>query len=185
MSDMTRNRRFLAIGALIYAFVSVVWMSIAYATGGVRNSILPFSSGVLILLLVSVAVLILAGAKDIPVTQDNSARLGQAFGTIFAVQGIVIGVGSGILAGLGLVQWIVPLVAVTVGLHFIPLAHLLKLPLDYVLGVAILALVTVAVFTTPAERWPQVISLGTATLLWLAGCGRLWVAIQFGQRTQE
>ena len=178
MSTANMNPRYLAIGALVYAIVSTVWTAIAFFFGDVGNPIVIGTVIALILLLVATAIFTLRQASQSSLPQEASAELGKWFGIIFAAEGIGIGVGSGILAGLGQTDWIAPWVAIVVGLHFLPLAHLLKLPFDYVLGVGIIVLVIATVLILPVANWATLIGLGTAGLLWLAGWGRLWVARQ-------
>ena len=178
MSEATMNPRYLAIGALIYAGVSALWIAIAVFFGGISNAGVVGTAVLLIGLLIIAASLTLrqAGRSDLP--QTGSAELGKWFGIIFAAEGIGIGVGSGILVGLGLADWIAPWVTLVVGLHFFPLAFLLKLPFDYLLGAAILLLVGMTILFMPMDSWAAVLGLGTAVFLWLAGWGRLWTARQ-------
>ncbi|MEM7799294.1 MAG: hypothetical protein AAF633_08900, partial [Chloroflexota bacterium] len=107
------------------------------------------------------------------VDSEMSSQYGKALGIIFAVQGIAIGVGSGLLAGASMADWIVPWIAAVVGLHFFPVGKLFNLWLDHLLAIAIIALVTVTVVSQPQEVWAAMISIGMALLLWLAGVGRL------------
>jgi hypothetical protein len=170
------NARPLAIGAIVYAIVGALWVLIAYFVGDVDDTLLLTIGVPLLLVLIAAAVVTIQRAGASPPQQTDAAELGKWFGIIFAGEGIAIGVGSGILAGLNLVEWIVPLVALLVGLHFLPLARLLKLPFDYLVGGAIMLLVLLSVWLTSQPAWPDLISVGTATLLWLAGWGRLWAA---------
>lgn len=178
MSETTMNPRYLTIGALIYALVSAFWIVIAIFWGGVSSMVMIGTAVIFILLLIAAAISTLRRANQSNMPQEASAALGKWFGIIFAAEGIGIGVGSGILVGLGLAQWIAPWVALVVGLHFFPLAHLLKLPFDYVLGTAIVLLVLITVVFMPLENWAGILGIGTAVFLWLAGWGRLWLARQ-------
>jgi hypothetical protein len=170
------NISYLAIGALIYAIVSALWVAVARSVGHVHSSLVLGGATVLLALLVGAAAWTLLRAARVQASPESSSELGKAFGIIFAAQGVGIGVGSGVLAGFGQARWIAPWVAVVVGLHFFPLAHLLKLFFDYVLGAAILLWVGTIVLSLPSDGWASYVALGTALLLWLAGWGRLWVA---------
>lgn len=68
--------------------------------------------------------------------QEWSRRAGKWFGITFAAEGLAIGVGSGIAAATGNVDWIPPVIAAIVGLHFFPLGHILGISADYWLGKA-------------------------------------------------
>ena len=178
MSESTMNPRYLAIGAVIYAIVSALWVVITAVFGSLSNAVVLGTAVTLIILLIAAAFFTLQQSAKSPLPQAGSAELGKWFGIIFAAEGIGIGVGSGVLVGLGHPDWIAPWVAVVVGLHFLPLARLLKLAFDYVLGAAIIVWVVAIVVLLPTSAWPSLIGLGTAVLLWLAGWGRLWVAHQ-------
>lgn len=52
------------------------------------------------------------------------------FCIIFAGEGIAIGVGSGIAAATGNVDWIPAITAIIVGLHFFPLGYILEITAD-------------------------------------------------------
>ena len=175
MTVTASNSRYLAIGALIYAGVSIIWMLIAYFVGNFSNGVVIGMAFALIILLIGAAVYTLQQAKEHPIPQDDAA-LGKWFGIIFSIEGIAIGIGSGILAVLGQELWIVPWVALVVGLHFLPLARLLKLPFDLILGIAIILLVGLTILFVDPMHWVNLIAVGTAVLLWLAGCGRVLVA---------
>ena len=174
--EATMNGRYLAIGALIYAVVSTLWIAIAYFVGDLTNGFVVGTAVFLIILLIGAAIFTLRQTTNSPTVQDNAAELGKWFGIIFSAEGIAIGVGSGILAGFEQTIWIVPWVALVVGLHFLPLARLLKLPFDTILGIAIVLFVGVTVLLVDQTNWVNWIAVGTAVFLWLAGWGRLLVA---------
>ncbi len=87
---------------------------------------------ILILLLIVAIIIILRKASKSDLPQESSAELGK---------------------------WFALWVALVVGLHFFPLASLLKLPFDYVLGTAILLLVGEMVLFLP-------VSVGRVCLVW-------------------
>jgi hypothetical protein len=181
LKDSQNNTHFLAIGGLIYTGVSTLWVIIAYVFGDP----LTFAMIIAIILLLglgSVSTVTLRSAVKKSPISSGSPELGKWFGIIFAAEGMSIGIGSGILAGLERFELIAPLVALIVGLHFFPLGYLLRLRSDFVLGAAILILVAVTVFALPPERWINPLSLGTAFLLWSAGLGRVFFARKYLQR---
>ena len=170
------NPHYLAIGALIYALVSALWLTIVFFFSDLQNNFIFLFALFLLLLLVIIAFRTLQKALQFAPISSGSPELGQWFGIIFAAEGIGIGVGSGILVALDLSSWIAPWVAFLVGLHFFPLGYLLKLPLDYLLGAAILILTCTTILFAPADEWVLIIGLGTSFLLWLAGWGRIYHA---------
>lgn len=172
-SQAHMDARYLAMGGAVYAVVTAVWLGIALAldlAGGMV--LLGVSVPVLILLLLSIQM-----ARVLPPTSgsERNAAIGKWFGIIFAGEGALIGVGSGVLLALGQPDLILSWVALIVGLHFFPLGYLLGLNLDYLLGAAIVLLATVTLLFDLATR-QVVLTFGTVALLWLAGVARLAAA---------
>lgn len=180
MPNTQGNPHFLAIGGLVYTIVSALWVLIAYFFGELQFLILAISV-VLLLVLVIISVTTLQQALKVSPITAGSSELGKWFGIIFAAEGLLIGIGSGILAGLNQTEWIAPWVAVVVALHFFPLGYLLMLPSDYLVGGAILGLTLVTVFTISSRNWARVLGLGTALLLWLAG----WTRVNFSRKSLQ
>ncbi len=169
------NARGLALGGGIYAVVSAVWLGIALA--------LDLVSGLILAIAVVPAVALLASSiwvglrSPTAATSDQQVTIGKWLGLIFAGEGILIGVGSGVLMALEQPDLVLPWVALIVGLHFFPLGYLLRLKLDYLLGAAIVLLST-ATFFADLPTQQVVLTFGTALLLWLAGVGRLTLAFK-------
>jgi hypothetical protein len=184
MSESQQNAPYRAIGALIYAGVSALWVIIVFFNSVTQAAILALATFLIAPLIVG-AVFTLHQTVQIQPISSSSPGLGKWFGMIFSAEGIGIGVGSGILIALNLNGWIAPWVALLVGLHFFPLGRLLNLPLDYGLGAAIVILVVLTVLAVEMENWPSLLGLGAALLLWLAGWGRLLTARQVIRMSRE
>jgi hypothetical protein len=184
MENSQDNAHYLAIGGLVYAVVSALWVMIAYFFGSLKILIILIAS-FLLLVLAAVAIRTLQNALKVGPISAGSPELGKWFGIIFAAEGIGIGIGSGVLAGLNQTEWIAPWVAFIVGLHFFPLGRILRLRSDYILGAAILALTLITLLTVPSEQWASLLGLGTALLLWLAGWTRVFFARKNLQRLIE
>lgn len=179
--------RYLAIGAILYALMSLLWLGIAWGVGQYSQrwllALLAICDGGLIGW-AGYALRKPRTAPDDPKADNVQAmqqRLGQWFAAIFAGEGIAIGVGSALLAALGYTAWITPLVALVVGLHFFPLGRVLRLRSDYLVGAAFVLLVLGAVLlveNVDGLRWTQWIGLGAAAILWLAGLRRIVLSRQ-------
>ena len=101
-----------------------------------------------------------------------------------AVGGEIVAILVIVSGGLLLHQpdWIVPLMALAVGLHFLPLAHLFRRPFYYVTGAALclVCLATIA-FMPPhwgahhIHGWLLAAGVGSGTVLWLSA---LWMLFQ-------
>ena len=48
------------------------------------------------------------------------------FGIIFGIEGALIGLSSALFRRLGCAYWVLPMMAVIIGLHFLPLAYVFK-----------------------------------------------------------
>lgn len=170
MNTKPHTAQQLAVGAIVYSIVSALWVVVAVALGAANGLII----GLAILLILGLVASAMQVARTSPAAND-SAELGKQFGIIFTLEGIAIGVGSGLLAVLNRPNLILPWVAIIVALHFFPLARLLRLPMDYLVGTAILIAV-LATAPLPLTTRQTVLPLITALLLWLAGLTRLTLA---------
>ena len=86
-------------------------------------------------------------------------QTGRTFGLIVGIEFTIAGIGAGVLAALGKPQLIAPWVALVVGVHFWPLAPLLRYPLLY--GVA--ALVSIAALVAVPLARAQTITVSAVT----------------------
>lgn len=167
----------LAIGGLIYAAVSGLWLLIGYLTSEINSTPLYMVVlGLVVLLTIGAIFMILQARNEQRPPPDP--ELSKRFGIIFGIEGAAIGIGSAILAPLGFAAWIPAYVASVVALHFFPLGSLLNIRSDYILGSAILVLVVIVLISFPMTQWAGLISLGTAICLWIAGANRLRLSRQ-------
>jgi hypothetical protein len=198
-----RNRNFLrglAIGALVLTFFGAGW-AIAPAL------LLTTSSGATALALIVVALItvalvvgclaLLRDAQRIPVDSSPKAlargralgrRLGIGFGVVFGSEALFIALASIILSANGLDDFIVPVIALIVGLHFLPLAWLFDVSIYYVTGALISLVAIITVLAIPrtatvngAPLWVIVPATGSAVVLWLTAA----VALLLGRRAAD
>lgn len=85
--------------------------------------------------------------------------------------------------------WIPPLVALAVGLHFLPLAWVFRRPLYYATGAALCAVCAATIVFVPPQwgmrplqGWQLSAGLGSGTVLWLSALGML---VQSGRGLRE
>jgi hypothetical protein len=107
-----------------------------------------------------------------PVPEASAARRGRIIGWALAGEGAAIALTSHLLVKAGLAAFIVPAVAIIVGLHFLPLAKLLPVKIYYVAGVLI-TLAGVAGLVVDAPHRVVITGLSAAVLLWLTCVYRL------------
>ena len=181
----------LATGAGVLVGFGVVLWALAGRPG------LPASLSVaLIVLLIAGTIGFIVGitllwrqAASIP--SGNSTDAGVAgtnantqFAVVFTVEIVAIALAVWLLIRTGHTALIAPVVAVIVGLHFLPLAALFQAPAYYITGIAMSLLAVVCIVAvvvgahpgeTPARLWSSVVGLGSAAILWATA---LWILMQ-------
>ncbi|MGR4865770.1 hypothetical protein [Caulobacter sp. LARHSG274] len=111
--------------------------------------------------------------KNAPaVSGDTAKRRGRIIGWAVAGEGVAIAVTSHLLVKAGLVAFVVPAVAIIVGLHFLPLAKLLSVKIYYVAG-GLITLAGIAGLVVEAPHRALFTGLSAAVLLWLTCAYRL------------
>jgi hypothetical protein len=126
-------------GAAILTVFGAWWCIAALANWPQRPTwSIPAAYATTIVLLV-LCTLRLVASRKIPSIQDPTAaakgkRAGKLFGLIFGIEGGLIALCSMLLASRGLGLWIPVAVAIIVGVHFLPLAHVFGVPLYYWTG---------------------------------------------------
>jgi hypothetical protein len=94
-------------------------------------------------------------------------RAGMWFGIIFGLEGALIAGAAILLSANGLQNWIPVAAAAIVGIHFLPLARLFRVPLYYFTGiVSVIAAAASFAVHDPAVRvfW---LGINMATILWI------------------
>jgi hypothetical protein len=110
-----------------------------------------------------------AGKQAAPLTASQKrvqSRMGITFGIVFGAEGLLIFLAVNVLTHFHLEPYIMTVVAAIVGLHFLPLATLFRVPLYYWVGGVILAdaLVSVAL---PSPTREIAVGLSMGAILWL------------------
>jgi len=130
-----------------------------------------------------------SGLPDAPWSPEMSRVFRQA------VAGETVGILSVFAVAMPLrrPEWILPLVALAVGLHFLPLAHAFQRPLYYLTGVA-LCLVCLVTFAMPPhlgvshlQGWRLVAGLGAGAVLWVSALMMLiqsWIGLRSFSQAQ-
>ena len=102
-------------------------------------------------------------------------RVGRVVGIASGVEGVAILLAVRILVSTGHPSFIAPVVAIIVGLHFVPLARGLRAPLYYVACVLLVAVGAAGFGIADANRRLLFVCFGAAAVLWgiaLAVAGR-------------
>jgi hypothetical protein len=157
------NVRGAALGALILTAFGTAWAVLALTS-------LPAPPHLPIALVAAVAAVLMGlavrrvlTAGSLPSPEDEEAaqqgrRAGVAFGIIFTLEGATIGVGAVLLARADQSAWIPPFAAIVVGLHFLPLARVFRVPLYTCTGTA--AVVWTLLCMAALQPWLRLLALG-------------------------
>ncbi|MBF4590693.1 hypothetical protein [Curtobacterium sp. VKM Ac-1395] len=165
MSDETRPARALATGVasglVLMAVFSLWWASDTF-TGWptpVATVVMVVSAVAAVLFLVQAVRLLVAGRRMSTVlSASDQARKpnGALFGAVFGAEGLLIGVAVGVLGANGLDRFIVPTIAVIVGLHFYPMARVFHRSIDTWIATwtTLVGLAGVVAVLADGSAWP-------------------------------
>jgi hypothetical protein len=181
--------RGVASGVLFMAFFGTLWATIGI--GGLQGSGSPW----LAILAVLIGIIQLGGSISLflasrhlsnEVSQADARQgrhMGIWFGIIFTTEVIFIVIASWICNAINRFDLFFPIMAIIVGIHFLPLAALFRIKAYYFVGVllCLLAIITLVIVPESAKLDGQqitaqwvVIGFGAALILWGVGLG-LWL----------
>jgi hypothetical protein len=162
----------IAFGILLMALFTVIWLGIA--SSALSGIYYWLCLGVLLTVLVSFVVyatLLLIRSKEFPPTKKEDKAEGSRmqiwYGIIFGLEGLLIGATCGILSAKGLDDYIVPSIALIVGIHFYPMVAVFHRKFDYLTGTWTTAIAMATIFMEARKiiSVPQaffMVGLGTA-----------------------
>jgi hypothetical protein len=122
------------------------------------------------------AALLVAAARTLisaPIDEAERRRTGKLIAYASAIEGIAIFVANNVLLDFGLSTYILCGMAVIVGLHFLPLARGLRLPVYYLTAAALITLGSFACLIHDPLPRNLLVGLGSAATLWITGG---WIA---------
>jgi hypothetical protein len=154
-------RRAIIIGG---AFAALWWIIGVTASG--NASVLLCGIPLLITAVLVVAAL-RRGVEILPLPPKERARQGRLIGITSGAEGLLILVGVYVLANIDKRNFTVSVVAIIVGLHFLPLARWLPARRYYVTSALLIGLGTAGCFVPGANQRLLAVSLGAACVLWL------------------
>jgi MFS family permease len=180
------------IGALVFTLLGSAWAVFGlWSLGSQAEPLIAIILALFVLVLLIVGISVLRKVLRLPQAalssemRERIARVKRGFGIVNLAQGIAIGVTFMLGFRLRHAEYIPPVVALIVGLHFLALAPILRTHFDYIIGLLLCSLALVTVFTLPVYAdtgdavrkpiflWGVVIGTGTAVVLWLGAISRL------------
>ncbi|MBS1661203.1 MAG: hypothetical protein JST68_09145 [Bacteroidetes bacterium] len=124
-------------GLLLMAFFTMMWTGIAQGgLQGADHRIQLIVNAAISLLFIIAGIRILSLAKYYPkftTTEDQirGKKMGKTFGIVFGIEGAAIPIACAILGATGHSEYILPAIALIVGLHFYPMARIFDRTVDY------------------------------------------------------
>jgi len=166
--------------AIVTTLFGVLWGILAILTFGSQGEpFLPIGVGVIAALLLAAAFRLRRSARRLPVgTAHWSARIGQRYAWVAYLEFAAIIAVFLIFNLLHQRQFITPVIAIVVGLHFLLLAPTVHVRWYYVTGAALCFIAVVTMLVAPVrvttsgpapyqiDVWQAVISVGSAIILW-------------------
>ncbi|MBP1964598.1 DUF7010 family protein [Paenibacillus aceris] len=185
-----------AWGVLFMAFFGTLWASIGI--GGLQGWGSPWvliAAIIMGLTLLACGISLFASAQHLSnqTTEADARRWKRArlwFGLIFTIEGAAIGAASAICSATDRFGLFFPVMAIIVGVHFIPLSTLFQVKTHYVTGLllCLLAIFTLLFFPERVMlegrqiiTWWLAVGFGSALILWGTGLS-IWIA---GQRMKR
>jgi hypothetical protein len=169
----------IAFGILLMGFFTSIWLAIA--SSALSGIYYWLCLGVLLTVLIGFVVYatrLLLRSKEFPRAKpEDKAEGGRMqiwYGVIFGGEGLLIGATCGILGAKGLDNYIVPAIALIVGLHFYPMAAVFHRKFDYLTG----TWTTGIAITTLFLEARKIISIPQAFLM--VGLGTAIATISYG-----
>lgn len=168
-----------ASGVMFMAFFGTVWADIGI--GGLRVSVAIW---LMILAILIGAALFFSGIMMIRQSRHltntnkfrNAKNVEKWFNIVFAVEFVLIGIAAIVTNVIGHFDWFFPIMAIIVGVHFFPLAHLFQVSAYYVTGMLLCLLAIVTLLFVPSEinvrghsidAWWTLVGFGSMSILWI------------------
>ena len=147
---------------VILGFFAALWWfgGVHFAHGSIG---LALVGPVISALLIAVASTRLKGGPVLSPADKKRIRLVVALAS--TAEGVAMGVAGNVLLNLHALEYLFPVMAVIVGLHFLPLAKWIPAPIYYVAG-PLLVLIGVGGLAVHGDHRPLAIGLMSAVVLW-------------------
>lgn len=149
---------------------SGIWIlnvfAVLWCVAGVIGGGLPLAA-LFVPIVISVTLIVWGYRATATVSEVRNPKIGRIVGIWSAVEGVAIFLAINICRNIGAPDAVLPMVAIIVGLHFLPLAHGFPRPLYYATGVGVAMIGAVALLLPGPDRYVFTGS-GSAIILWVS-----------------
>ncbi|SRR5579875_263305 len=172
----------VASGIFFLAFFGGAWAlwGTSFLRGALHISVYVII-GLVTLVFFGIGVMVMRCARTLsPATAPEDVatgrRIGIWFGVVFGAEAVLIALASILLSNFGADRLLAPVIALIVGIHFLPLARLFSVRPYYLTGtllcllalIAIIALLLGLQIAGPSpDNWSYFVGIGAALVLWL------------------
>lgn len=179
-----------ANGVMFMAFFGALWASMGIVGSNKHGAPwLLVLSGIMTLILLIGAISLFSKSRNMsntvaPKERKHWNKTNQKFGLIFGLEGLAILIASVICNSINHFEVFFPIMAIIVGIHFFPLAHLFRENFYYGTGIVLCILGIISLFLPMNANFIDVslivrstfIGFGSALTLWVTGL-RIWITI--------
>ena len=152
-------------GSIIMSFFATIWWIVGVLNSG-WSPIVSFG------IPIAIFVFLFANRKKENITptelsEQEGRRIGRIVGIASGAEGIIIFVAVNILANIGKSDLLSPIIAIIVGLHFIPLAQWIPARLYYYTALVLVVVGTFGLFISDSILRFKIVCVGSALTLWI------------------
>jgi MFS family permease len=152
-------------GAIIMGVFAAIWWLVGVRASGHGS---PLTYGIALLVTGMIVVAAWRGRHRFEqASPEEDARRGRLVGIASGGEGLAIFLAMIVLGNLGLSDYAAPVIAIIVGLHFVPLARWLPARLYYGTSALLIVLGVCGFAIRAPDRRLLIVSIGAACVLWL------------------
>ncbi|MGI4854488.1 MAG: DUF7010 family protein [Janthinobacterium lividum] len=157
-----------ATGALFFLGFGTVWMFVGLKQTHHASRVAVVAFALVSLLLLVLTVLLMRSARNLPAgntSAEEEAKVQRMFNAVNIIQWVSVAAAILVLNMLRMPEYIVPAIAVIVGLHLFPLATAFQYRQHYLTGTLLVLLPLACLLLLPRERVSGVCASGVAAVL--------------------
>ena len=154
-----------SVGAIIVACFAVAWV----AAGASNFDRRLFGLFLALSILISAAIIV--AATRIPFGRHSAGFNGRIYGLFVTLEALAIVIAAVWINRVGAKQYLMPVIAIIVGLHFFGMVPALRSDEFWLVGGAMSLLPVLTMLILPQRAWTPVVGIGCAVILWLSALG--------------